>query len=172
MIKVDEWCIKQHNLTNHQYDTYLPYEFHLRLVHKVYETYRHLLDDEDHSCYMAVWGHDLLEDTRVSYNDIKDKLGHAAAEIIYAVTNLKGRTRADRANDEYYKGIRATKGATFVKLCDRIANVEYSILTKSRMTKMYHDEQENFQAKLYTIELDEMWDYLNLLFVEYKIKNS
>lgn len=30
-----KWCIKQHEETNHFYDKYLPYEFHLRMVAKV-----------------------------------------------------------------------------------------------------------------------------------------
>jgi hypothetical protein len=30
-----KWCIEQHQNTNHFYDTYLPYEFHLRMVAKV-----------------------------------------------------------------------------------------------------------------------------------------
>ena len=31
MSKID-WILEQHKSTNHQYDTYLPYEFHLRMV--------------------------------------------------------------------------------------------------------------------------------------------
>jgi hypothetical protein len=27
-----DWCIEQHRKTNHFYDQYLPYEFHLRMV--------------------------------------------------------------------------------------------------------------------------------------------
>jgi len=41
-----KWCITQHNETNHMYDTYLPYEFHLRMVNQVANKYKKLLDDE------------------------------------------------------------------------------------------------------------------------------
>jgi hypothetical protein len=41
-----------------------------------------------------------------------------------------------------------TKGAVFVKLCDRIANVQYSKMTKSRMFEMYKKENDNFIIKL------------------------
>jgi len=40
-----QWCIDQHRNTNHMYDTYLPYEFHLRMVHEVAIDFKHLLDD-------------------------------------------------------------------------------------------------------------------------------
>ena len=181
-----KWCIEKHNETNHMYDTYLPYEFHLRMVAHVGEKYKHLLDDEEyftgdvvvnpttqvstkHACMLACWGHDLIEDCRVSYNDVKDILGQEAAEIIYAVTNEKGKNRKERANDKYYEGIRNTKGAVFVKLCDRIANVQYSKMTGSRMFEMYKKENEEFMTKLgftwYATEpYFEMFQYLSDLF--------
>ena len=184
-----QWCIEQHKNTNHYYDTYLPYEFHLRMVVDVYQDFKYLLSDdkeyytggditdfdteevsERKACYLAAWGHDLIEDTRVSYNDVKDHLGYEAADIIYAVTNEKGKNREQRANDKYYEGIRNTKGAVFVKLCDRIANVQYSKMTKSRMFEMYKKENENFMDQLVgwngspSHPYFEMFEYLNKLF--------
>jgi (p)ppGpp synthase/HD superfamily hydrolase len=184
------WCIEQHDKTNHMYDAYLPYSFHLRMVVQAYKDFGLLLPanlltreescyhnsfetiDETHSAVeSACWGHDLIEDTRVSYNDVKSKLGYNAAEIIYAVTNEKGKTRSERANDNYYEGIRNTPGAVFVKLCDRIANVQYSKMTKSRMFEMYKKENGNFMSKLGWVasedhKLEPMFTYLNNLFSE------
>ena len=97
---------------------------------------------------MAAYGHDLIEDTRVSYNDVKEVLGQQAADIIYAVSNEKGKNRKERANEKYYEGIRNTPGAVFVKLCDRIANVQYSKMTKSRMFEMYKKENAEFTKAL------------------------
>ena len=147
--KID-WVIEQHDRTNHFYDEYLPYSFHLRMVVRAYEDWKDLLDDtepfykfsdtaitERAACYFAAFGHDLIEDTRTSYNDVKSNLGQEAADIIFAVSNEKGKSRKERANEKYYEGIRNTKGAVFVKLCDRIANVQYGKLTKSRMFEMY-----------------------------------
>lgn len=143
------WCIEQHRKTNHFYDTYLPYEFHLKMVNQVAQDFSNTLtSDIDEYVRIAIWGHDLIEDCRVSYNDCADNLGRTAANIIYAVTNEKGKTRKERANDKYYEGIRNTPGAIFVKLCDRIANVQYSKLTKSRMFEMYREENENFISSL------------------------
>jgi (p)ppGpp synthase/HD superfamily hydrolase len=184
-----DWCIEQHRKTNHMYDVYLPYEFHLRMVAEVANEFKHLLDDtkdyftgEDYrgpkqdqvtlkdACLRAVWGHDLIEDCRVSYNDVKNKLGQEAADIIYAVTNDKGMNRTERAGVKYYEGIRHTPGAVFVKLCDRIANVQYGKLTKSRMFEMYEKENYDFEQYLgrYTSnnDLEPMFLYLKNLFNE------
>lgn len=159
-----QWCIDQHKNTNHFYDTYLPYEFHLRMVAQVCEDFIHLPPNRWGTLRMACWGHDLIEDARVSYNDCKKALGEDVADIVYAVTNEKGRTRDERANDKYYQGIVETPGAIFVKLCDRIANVQYSSLTKSRMLELYRDENGYFEYKLQVDDRYEpMFEYLRKL---------
>ena len=111
MSKKINWCIEQHKKTNHYYSEYLPYEFHLRMCANVYEDFKHLLDDEvDYftgnkyegvrgdetvtlrtACYDAIWGHDTIEDCRVSFNEVSTHLGPEAADIIFAVTNEKGK---------------------------------------------------------------------------------
>jgi (p)ppGpp synthase/HD superfamily hydrolase len=162
------WCIEQHKNTNHFYDTYLPYEFHLRMVAQVAVDFIYLLKDKEKIEYievqLACYGHDLIEDTRVSYNDVKEALGEYAADIVYAVSNEKGKNRKERANEKYYEGIRNTSGATFVKLCDRIANVQYSKLTKSNMFEKYKTENEQFAKSLYDEKYQAMFDYLDKLF--------
>ena len=164
-----DWIFEQHVSTNHYYDKYLPYSFHLNMVAQVAKDFIHLLP-QDHELreqvMLAAYGHDLIEDTRTSYNDVREVLGVEAADIIYAVTNEKGKTRKERANDSYYEGIRNTPHATFVKLFDRIANVQYSKLTKSRMFEMYKKENENFISKLGAVNIDTttLVDYLEELF--------
>lgn len=165
------WIIEQHVQTNHWYDEYLPYEFHLRMVAQVAKDFEHIFPSEEmkESVMIAAYGHDLIEDTRVSYNDVKSILGVTTADIIYAVTNEKGKNRKERANDKYYEGIRNTPGAVFVKLCDRIANVQYSKMTKSRMFEMYKKENEHFLTSLGFVEgqghpLGQVCRYLENLF--------
>ena len=164
-----QWCIEQHVKTNHQYDTYLPYEFHLRMVAQAVEDFSSLLDEKlKYECRLAAFGHDLIEDTRTSYNDIKEVLGVEVAEIIYAVSNEKGKNRKERANGKYYEGIRNIPGAVFVKLCDRIANVQYSKMTRSRMFEMYKKENDDFMKHLGYVGQSHiykpMFDYLKSLF--------
>lgn len=186
-----EWIIKQHNDTNHMYDKYLPYEFHLRMVDEVRKKFRHILPkmlfidnplpsrllvepgDYTHLVIeLACYGHDLQEDTRVTYNDINRELGSDVAEIIRAVTNYgRGRNRDERMPDFVYDDIRNTPGAIFVKLCDRIANVQYGKMMGSSMFTKYKKENEHFLQKLGLVGLDqdmityyEMVTYLNNLF--------
>ena len=172
------WVLDQHRNTNHFYDNYIPYEFHLRMVVNVADKFMNLVVPENklHPFYpdvvnirRAAWGHDLIEDTRVSYNDVKEELGVAAADIIYALTNEKGKNRKERANDKYYEGIRNTHGAVFVKLCDRIANVQYSKMTGGHMFEKYKKENDDFIVKMgwddsNTHPYYEMFSYLVNLF--------
>jgi (p)ppGpp synthase/HD superfamily hydrolase len=157
------------------------------MVNQVAQDFKHLLDNEvDYftgesyrgpkqdqvtlrdACLLATWGHDLIEDCRVSYNDVKQHLGQEAADIVYAVTNEKGKNRKERGGVKYYEGIRQTPGAVFVKLCDRIANVQYSKMTKSRMFDMYKKEHKDFELMIgrYTDnkDLEPMFEYLSNLF--------
>lgn len=150
-----DWIFKQHADTNHMYDNYIPYEFHLRMVSTIALKNMDMIPDRNDGAtsfrddiFLAALGHDLIEDTRVTYNDVKPVLGHTATEIIYALTNEKGRNRKERANDRYYEGIRNTEGAVFVKLCDRLANVHYSLMTGSTMFQMYKKENKNFGIQL------------------------
>ena len=168
--KID-WVLSQHRDTNHMYDKYLPYEFHLRMVVEVAKKFQHLITytaDLDH-VILGAWGHDLIEDTRVSYNVVKQEIGEMAADIVYACSNEKGKNRKARANDQYYDGIRTTPYAVFVKLCDRIANVQYSKMSGSRMFEMYHAENPDFMAQLGWAEVknheyEVMFNYLINLF--------
>lgn len=166
--KVEIFALKSYNEVNKLYDG-KPYSVHINGCIDVANKFIHLIPyDERDVVIAAIYCHDVLEDCHtVSYNDLKKEFGSVAlCEIVYAVTNLRGRSRKDRANHEYYTGIRNTPYAIFVKLCDRIANIEYSKTTGSRMFEMYKGEnnhsieQLNHQANTYYYE---MFDYLNKL---------
>lgn len=165
-ISKKEWIFDQHRNTNHFYAGYLPYEYHLKLAYTFFDSFKHLLEheydmlmgkewtpnyrkneemvSERDACELAVLGHDLIEDTRVTYNDVSNILGRHAAEIIYAVTNEKGKNRKERANTKYYQEMRKVPGAVFVKLCDRLANVTHGKIFKSSMIHKYKDEHKHF----------------------------
>lgn len=121
----------------------------------------HLIPEKNRELVLAAcWAHDTIEDTRVTYNDVKSVLGEEIAEIVYALTNEKGRNRKERANERYYFGIRETPFASFVKICDRIANAEYSRSRESNMVNVYKKEFSNFEHLLYEEKYHEMFDYL------------
>lgn len=178
MAKIAEKAFQAHADCNHKYADDLPYSFHLKMAAAVADQFKHLLSEErghyvpeldlQLSYYdiakKAVYFHDAIEDARMTYNDVCSLIGEKAADVVYAVTNEKGKTRAERANDNYYQGIRETPLAVFVKLCDRIANVKYGQMVGSRMVEMYRKENPNFVKKLgYSKEhpLAEMFDHLN-----------
>ncbi len=128
------------------------------MVYEYGEKYKHLLDvNIIDICLSGCWVHDTIEDARQTYNDVKKVLGEEVAEIAYALTNEKGRNRKERANDKYYNGIIETKGARFVKICDRLANIKYSTTKNSNIKSVYLKEFNDFKLKLYHDDYDEMF---------------
>ena len=161
--KAKEYAIKCHTDTCHYYDTHL-YSYHLQMVVDVANKFIHLIPEKDRDVVISsAWCHDLIEDTRNTYSDVLKATSLEVAEIVYALTNEKGKTRKERANEKYYSGIRNTPYATFVKLCDRIANIQYSMSQRSRMLEMYRKETPDFINTLYDERYDEMFEYLEHL---------
>ncbi len=153
--KARKYATKCHTETNHLYDGQ-PYIMHPGDVVGVAERYIHLLDnDEDRENARAgCWCHDVIEDCRQTYNDVKTATNETVADIVYAVSNEKGKTRRERANSKYYKGIREIQLALFTKLCDRIANIEYGIASGSNMLSMYRKENAYFNIQLYEFNFE------------------
>ncbi len=161
------FAIEAHTNVNHLYDG-KPYATHLAMVaHFAYEFQLVVGKQNLPTAIASCWLHDTIEDCRLTYNDISAVAGTTVADVVYAVSNEKGKTRADRANDLYYQGIRNTKLALFVKLCDRIANVQYSKETNSVKLQMYQQENSHFIAALFPnqqyLEYEPMVNYLKKL---------
>ena len=149
-----------HQNVNQTYGDDLPYGFHLDMVAEGIQTYGHLVcvcEEDVLPLFFGGYYHDSIEDARMTYNDVMhearmrmtEEQALMATEIVYALTNDKGRTRAERAGEKYYKGIRETPYAPFVKLCDRLANVTYTCSVDSgkdgnRMRELYKSEMEHF----------------------------
>src|ERR1035437_2953257 len=151
-------AIKCHLGTCHEYDG-KPYTLHLRMVEAYALKYKHLVPlDHFDNILAGAWLHDVQEDCRQTYNDILEITNFEVAEIVYALTNEKGKTRKQRANDKYYEGILETPFAVFVKLCDRLANVAYSKTQKSSMFDKYKSEHNEFVKSLKTGDrYDDIW---------------
>ena len=152
-----------HDDVNQKYDHVLPYGFHLKMVASFVSRYGYLVAESEADIlvlYGSAYLHDTIEDARMTYNDIvkfiddfrvgslvlpeeiKRKLGEQVPEIVYALTNEKGRNRKERANETYYKGIRDTRFASFIKMCDRLANIQYTMMFvfANRMLEVYRRE--------------------------------
>jgi (p)ppGpp synthase/HD superfamily hydrolase len=161
--KARKFAFRSHSSTNHKYDG-LPYKVHLRLVLEFAKKYIHLIPEDKKAIVLAsCWAHDGIEDCRLTYNDVKEVLGIEVTDIVYALTNDKGKNRKQRAGENYYKGIRETEFATFVKLCDRFANLHYSTMKGSRMSDMYKREMSHFIKSIYDSKYDVMFEDLKML---------
>lgn len=158
-----EQAFKAHEDVSHLYDGE-PYKVHLIMAQVIAMAFAHLIPKEDILDVIGgVLHHDTIEDTNLTYEDIRNATNVRIAKLAKAVTNKEGATRQERANDEYYEGIRNTKYATFVKLCDRIANVQASLESNRRLFDMYKKEHQHFKEMLYTEEYNEMWILLDFL---------
>ncbi|MCB1711183.1 MAG: bifunctional (p)ppGpp synthetase/guanosine-3',5'-bis(diphosphate) 3'-pyrophosphohydrolase [Candidatus Riesia sp.] len=143
------------------YDIY-PYMYHVKQVVRIATELGY-----DESILVSCALHDTLEDTELSYNDIKKAFGEEVAEIVYAVTDELGRNRDERKRNTYPK-IRDNWKATVVKICDRIANMQQSLEYNSRLFKMYQEENETFCSYLMSkhhphIETNKAWVKLNTM---------
>ncbi len=153
-----------HQSVNQVYGDDLPYGFHLDMVAESVNSYGYLVcarEEDVVPLYFGSFFHDSIEDTRQTYHDVLKRARKwmtedqalMATEIVYALTNDKGRTRAERAGEKYYEGIRQTPYAPFVKLCDRLANVTYSCSVDNgrqgnRMREVYKEEMPHFLPSL------------------------
>lgn len=148
-----------HASVNQTYDGDKPYGVHLDMVaQSVFDYGSEVCAGEADvlPMFFGAYFHDSIEDARLTYNDVvkgarqwlDDRQATMAAEIVYALTNDKGRTRAERAGECYYAGIRQTPYAPFTKLADRLANTRYSFLgtnaANCHMKEVYRREMPHF----------------------------
>ena len=157
--KIRQSAYDLHRSVNQTYGDDLPYGYHLDMVVQGIRDYGHLVcvrEDDVLPLFFGGYYHDSMEDARMTYNDVKKVAGSMlteeqalmATEIVYALTNDKGRSRAERAGEKYYQGIRETPYAPFVKLCDRLANITYSCAGEGahslHMKEVYKHEMPHF----------------------------
>jgi (p)ppGpp synthase/HD superfamily hydrolase len=159
-------AISLHGMQN--YDGY-PYYYHLEQVVDVLKEFGF----SDDKYVIAGYLHDVMEDTAISYNDIKKQFGEEIAEIVYCVTDELGRNRKERKEKTYPK-IASNPDAVIIKLADRIANMRNSIEKKHSMSDAYVKEFDDFESALYNDNSEQavidMWVELNNLIYILKYK--
>lgn len=145
-----------HDVTVNQRYGDKPYSYHLQAVLNIAVYYgASIIEEDSHIApvlFAAVF-HDSIEDARLTYNDVKkiaylnftkEESAEMAADIVYACTNEKGKTREERANAQYYEGICNTKYASFIKMCDRMANMLNSYIEGHSMYSKYKKDLQHF----------------------------
>lgn len=179
--KVDDirrWAALLHADRNQRYGVHSTYALHLDGVDAA--IVRHF-----QSCWPGTRGplqaalrivgacHDLLEDTGLTYNDLRTELGSVLeftelhqylslmVEAVYDLTNELGRNRAERHVRTLPKQ-KANKYARYVKLCDRLTNCLFSAMTGSSMYRKYAQEYPTFKSELYVQgEFTSLWAELD-----------
>lgn len=152
-----------HQSVNQSYGDNLPYGYHLDMVVEGIRQFGHLVCVREEDVLPLFFGgyyHDSIEDARLTYNDVMntarkymtEEQALLATEIVYALTNDKGRNRSERAGEKYYEGIRTTPYAPFVKLCDRMANITFSCsgtdAVNRHMRDVYRQEVPHFLSSI------------------------
>jgi (p)ppGpp synthase/HD superfamily hydrolase len=112
------------------------------------------------ACYL----HDVLEDTETTYEEVLKETNYTVAEIVGDVTDEDGSNRYERWLYTAPK-IRSSASSTFVKLCDRYANMNHSLQTKSHHLGMYVKEYPLFKVALFNPwQFKNEWADLDQLF--------
>jgi (p)ppGpp synthase/HD superfamily hydrolase len=140
-----------------------PYSVHLD---NVVANVKRFIKHPSAELLMAAYLHDTVEDTDATLEEIEHMFGTVVKDLVWRVTDEPGANRKERKSKTYPK-ISGHLGATIVKLCDRIANVEYPSSNKQKYLSMYRKEQAGFEAicKIPTPdpkwnEVQAMWDHL------------
>ena len=160
IMEIGEDAANLHDIEcNQKYGGGKPYSFHLRMVANYAIKWCYLVCEDEQHIVPIIFGayfHDAIEDARQTYNDImetakkymrKDQ-ARIATEIVYALTDEKGRNRAERGSEKHYEDIRNTQYAPFIKFCDRYSNWKYSVEDGSGMAKVYEKEMPGFIEKI------------------------
>lgn len=160
--RIKDAAHKLHESVNQFYDE-MPYGYHLDMAVDFLLRFmpQPISDKVKYELIFGMYFHDSIEDARQTYNDVKKIAKEIlpecdatrCAELVYALTNEKGRTRKEREGELYFAGMQHVDFAPLLKICDRMANVEQSYLNKSRMLDVYRKEHEEFMRCIGTRDM-------------------
>jgi (p)ppGpp synthase/HD superfamily hydrolase len=162
-----KYGVESHINVNQFYDEDKPYTVHLSMVYNYAVKYLEIILKPDVeldvilSVLGSAWTHDTIEDCRQTFNNVLKNTNKTIADITYAVTDEKGKTRNQRKNAKFYRELKLVPYADYIKICDRLANMKYSNDKKSGMSKTYKKEYEHFKKMLYKDEYKPMFDELD-----------
>ena len=137
-IKARNLALEKHK--NQKYGIY-PYEVHLTNVVNVLLHFG--ISFKDDVLIMSAWLHDILEDSNISKSLLSISFGEEVKKIVELVSNCNDTAKTKNENKRTtFERIAINQKAIVVKLADRIANVEFSLLHGNLdMLKKYEKEQ-------------------------------
>ncbi len=117
------------------------YTHHLAEVAKLVENYG---GSDDMIC--AAWLHDVVEDTRISNDQVKAEFGANVAELVECLTDVskpEDGNRAARKQKDAEHLSRATPNAQTIKLCDIISNTRSIAEHDPKFIQVYAKEMKH-----------------------------
>jgi (p)ppGpp synthase/HD superfamily hydrolase len=158
-----EWAARRHGDQGYGDE---PYVTHLDEVAGVGEEFF----PGDEQLQEGAYGHDLLEDTDATKQELLDAGFRAAAvDDIESVSDVDAPTREEKKKLTLPKTRARGISGIKLKLCDRIANVRRGKKTRNRKFRRYQHEQAGFEAALFDpshTELLPLWQHLRELLAD------
>jgi (p)ppGpp synthase/HD superfamily hydrolase len=116
---------------------------------------------------IAAWLHDIVEDTEVTIDQVREQFGPEVARLVAAVTTPASVGNRKARLTKLIEQLRETPEAMPLKLADRISNVDSCWYTRNTLLFMYHREYRRFRTSLRPLSDDprvmKMWDRLDKL---------
>lgn len=137
------------------------YFVHIQMVYDIVETHKDIFkfkEDIDNTLGASIT-HDLLEDTKESFNDITRVCGIDVANITLAVTDVPADNRLMKHLLTMHKTVKDYR-AIILKMCDILANATYSKTNGSSMYKKYVAEYA-YRKPIFQLALTWYKEYLN-----------
>ncbi len=164
--KLREFAQTKHREAGKKYGD-LDYVYHLDMVHRFVSMFLKMSrispKDSEH-VRRAAYGHDLIEDVGMTYNDVSKVFGKEEADIIFGVTDETGKNRKERLFRTLPK-IGLDIRFKILKMADRYANGWNSRENGHRMYEVYRQEYPIFRYYLKSHNsLVTLWDMLDDLY--------
>ena len=156
---IREYAEKCHDDANCKYNGG-SYMFHVDKVVYAVETYQDIFiyKSDKEITIAAAYGHDLVEDAKQTFNDMKTILGVEAAKVVLRVTDVPAENRLMKHLLTMGKTVEDYR-AIILKMCDIWANATYS---KTSGGSMYSKYVEEYQYRKPIFQLGLKW-YKNFL---------
>lgn len=138
-----------------------PYFFHLCQVAGLLQSY-------GETAQVIAYLHDVVEDTAVSIDELRDEFGQLVASCVSILTDEPGATRQERKAKTYQK-MAQVEGelelALIVKAADRLANMQSCVRTNhQRLLQTYRQEFPDFHAGAYRPQIcEDIWEEIQSL---------
>lgn len=146
-----------------------PYSVHLahvmRTCRKHLDLYKKLFytrfNKPEKTIYIVAASHDLIKDIpAIDYQFLKAVYNKNIADAVRACTSYSGKTPAEKYPPIYWERLNTNSVAMYVKLMDRLCNIEVSIANNNTgMLQRYRAEHDIFKTELLT-ELTAPFFYL------------